>query len=117
MDAVYRAMDGGSSRVVLSDAARRRKDRDAARRARRKGYAAGLTSGLLDAYWREATECVGNRRVAPSPAPVPMSGEQAVAFFSRSGLPNGEEPRPRPAPPAPRPPPPPRNPKPPPGWF
>ena len=95
MDAVYRAMDGGSGRVALSDAARRRKDRDAARRARRKGYAAGLTSGLLDAYWREATECVGNRRVAPSPAPVTMSGEQAVAFFSRTGLSNGEETHPR----------------------
>jgi hypothetical protein len=95
MDAVYRAMDGGSGRVALSDEARRRKDRDAERRARRKGYAAGLTSGLVDAYWREATECVGNRRVAPSPAPVTMSGEQAVAFFSRTGLPNGEQPRPR----------------------
>ena len=95
MDAVYRAMDGGSGRVALSDAARRRKDRDAARRARRKGYAAGLTSTLVDAYWREATESVGNRRVAPPNAPVTMSGEQAVAFFSRSGLPNGEEPRSR----------------------
>lgn len=95
MDAVYRAMDGGSGRVALSEEARRRKDRDAERRARRKGYAAGLTSGLVDAYWREATECVGNRRVAPSPAPVTMSGEQAVAFFSRTGLPNGEQPRPR----------------------
>ena len=80
MDAVYRAMDGGSGRVALSDAARRRKDRDAARRARRKGYAAGLTSTLVDAYWREATESVGNRRVAPPNAPVTMSGEQAVAF-------------------------------------
>lgn len=95
MDVVYRAMDGGSGRVALSDAARRRKDRDAARRARRKGYAAGLTSTLVDAYWREATESVGNRRVAPPNAPVTMSGEQAVAFFSRSGLPNGEEPRSR----------------------
>ena len=49
-----------------------------------KGYAAGLTSTLVDAYWREATESVGNRRVAPPNAPLTMSGEQAVAFFSRS---------------------------------
>jgi len=101
MDAVYRALDGSHARAVLSDTARRRKDRDAAARARRKGYAAGLTCGVLDAWWREATEkenegstAARNRpssassRPGPPSPPVTMSGEQAKRFFSRTGLPH-----------------------------
>tara|TARA_B110000977_G_scaffold179091_1_gene237351 strand:+ start:28155 stop:28604 length:450 start_codon:yes stop_codon:yes gene_type:complete len=92
MDAVYRALDGSSTRVVLSETARRRKDRDAQKRARRKGYAAGLTCAVLDAWWREATDTGSGGRGTQGqlPGDATMSPEQAKAFFSRTGLPNGK---------------------------
>lgn len=118
MDAVYRAADlaeaaatPGQSlppRVVLDAKARRQRDKDSMRRARRKGYPAGLTSTTLDEWWSEVTAAKkkrDNTSAAPSTsAPSPpshanaaaavvdvdvMTGEQALRFFSRCGLPQG----------------------------
>ena len=102
MDAMYRAAMDAPSRVVLSESARRRKDRASAARARSKGYSAGggLTSTLLDRWWSEATGAPARRlpgRPHETP-PTTMRGDQAVAFFNRTGLPTGA-PSPHPAPP------------------
>ena len=93
MDAMYRAAMDAPSRVVLSESARRRKDRASAARARSKGYSAsgGLTSTLLDRWWHEATGAPARRlpgRPHEAP-PTAMRGDQAVAFFNRTGLPTG----------------------------
>ena len=93
MDAMYRAAMDAPSRVILSESARRRKDRASAARARSKGYSAGggLTSTLLDRWWSEATGAPARRlpgRPHETP-PTTMRGDQAVAFFNRTGLPTG----------------------------
>jgi hypothetical protein len=89
--------------VQLSAKVRKAKDKDSQRRARRKHYAqsGGLTSTLLDAWWSECLgleasdpptrgATAGSRSAAGAGNDVKsMSGEQAVAFFSRSGLPTG----------------------------
>ena len=98
MDAMYRAAMDAPSRVVLSESARRRKDRASAARARSKGYSAGggLTSTLLDRWWSEATGAPA-RRLPGQPhetPPTTMRGDQAVAFFNRTGLPTGASPPP-----------------------
>ena len=100
MDAMYRAAMDAPSRVVLSESARRRKDRASAARARSKGYSAGggLTSTLLDRWWSEATGAPA-RRLPGQPhetPPTTMRGDQAVAFFNRTGLPTGASPPPAP---------------------
>jgi hypothetical protein len=108
MDALYRASGdpppGGESlppRVVLSAKARRQRDKDSMRRARRKAYPEGLSSVMLDKWWFEVTRAPLLRQPAAAAAGTSaagdgaagdgaaMSGEQAFAFFSRSGLPNG----------------------------
>lgn len=120
MDAVYRAADlaeaaatpGQSTppRVVLDAKARRQRDKDSMRRARRKNYPSGLTSTTLDEWWSEVTEGKKHQKNtaattttgSPSPPSRPaggrdglavdvdaMTGEQALGFFSRCRLPRG----------------------------
>ena len=110
MDAVYRAAEaaapGGQSsrpRVVLDAKARRQRDKDSVRRARRKSYEAGLTSTTLDEFWREATKAPPDAPSHTSSHSNPssaaarvavdvdvMTGGQAFSFFSRCELPRGE---------------------------
>ena len=55
MDRGSRAATDAPARVTLSAAARKGKDKESARRARRKGYARGLTTASLQSSWRDAT--------------------------------------------------------------
>lgn len=104
MDAVYRAagdapLGQSPPRVALSAKARRQRDKDSMRRARRKKYPTGLTSTLLDEWWSEVTQQTSGAPPPRSPVAAEdrtagatvdaMSGEQAFGFFSRSGLPTG----------------------------
>ena len=99
MDAMYRAAAGDPPpqplRAELPPKERRQKDRDSARRARRKGYPVGLTSPTLDRWWGETATTNAPTATAAAAAQqiATMSGEQAVAFFSRAGLPTGERPK------------------------
>ena len=78
MDTMYRATDPRPTRLSADE--RRKRDGDSKRRARRKGYASrgGLSSSLLERWWFEA---VGD------PMKTSLTGDQAVAFFNRVGLP------------------------------
>jgi hypothetical protein len=95
---MYRAAAGDPPppqppRAELTPKERRQKDRDSARRARRKGYPVGLTSPTLDRWWGETATTNAPTATAGAGAQqqiATMSGEQAVAFFSRAGLPTGE---------------------------
>ena len=75
---MYRATDPRPTRLSADE--RRKRDGDSKRRARRKGYASrgGLSSSLLERWWFEA---VGD------PMKTSLTGDQAVAFFNRVGLP------------------------------
>ena len=97
MDAMYRAAMDAPSRVVLSESARRRKDRASAARARSKGYSAsgGLTSTLLDRWWHEATGAPARRlpRATPRGAPDRDARRPGGRFLQPHGSPHRCVPR------------------------
>lgn len=78
MDMMYRATDPRPTRLSADE--RRKRDADSKRRARRKGYASrgGLDSLRLERWWFEA---VGD------PMKTALTGDQALGFFNRVGLP------------------------------
>ena len=78
MDMMYRATDPRPARLSADE--RRKRDADSKRRARRKGYASrgGLDSLRLERWWFEA---VGD------PMKTALTGDQALGFFNRVGLP------------------------------
>lgn len=78
MDMMYRATDPRPTRLSVDE--RRKRDADSKRRARRKGYASrgGLDSLRLERWWFEA---VGD------PMKTALTGDQALGFFNRVGLP------------------------------
>ena len=75
---MYRATDPRPTRLSADE--RRKRDADSKRRARRKGYASrgGLDSLRLERWWFEA---VGD------PMKTALTGDQALGFFNRVGLP------------------------------
>ena len=75
---MYRATDPRPTRLSVDE--RRKRDADSKRRARRKGYASrgGLDSLRLERWWFEA---VGD------PMKTALTGDQALGFFNRVGLP------------------------------